>query len=185
MDDRMAAIVGQTALHHPTEKEVEACQLKDRLDGAIVGLYFSAHWCPPCRGFTPTLVKFYSNLRAKGQKFEIIFVSSDSDQDSFKEYYNSMPWLAFPLGDVRKDKLAAKYSVGGIPALVLLGPDGETITTQGRSFVLKDPKGDDFPWRGQEPPASPMDASALIRLAVLLLFVYSAYKWLSASPPSP
>ncbi len=19
----------------------------------VIGIYFSAHWCPPCRGFTP------------------------------------------------------------------------------------------------------------------------------------
>ncbi len=25
----------------------------------IVAFYFSAHWCPPCRGFTPVLKKFY------------------------------------------------------------------------------------------------------------------------------
>ena len=28
-------------------------------DKKFVGFYFSAHWCPPCRGFTPVLKDFY------------------------------------------------------------------------------------------------------------------------------
>ena len=28
-------------------------------DKNIVCFYFSAHWCPPCRGFTPILKSFY------------------------------------------------------------------------------------------------------------------------------
>jgi len=33
-------------------------------DAALAGkdvilIYFSAHWCPPCRGFTPVLKDFY------------------------------------------------------------------------------------------------------------------------------
>ena len=37
-----------------TVKTAEA--LKDK----YVALYFSAHWCPPCRGFTPKLSEWYS-----------------------------------------------------------------------------------------------------------------------------
>jgi len=25
----------------------------------FICVYFSAHWCPPCRGFTPKLKEFY------------------------------------------------------------------------------------------------------------------------------
>lgn len=28
----------------------------------IIGLYFSAHWCPPCRQFTPVLSTVYEDM---------------------------------------------------------------------------------------------------------------------------
>ena len=67
-------------------------------DGKVIGVYFSAHWCPPCRGFTPKLAKWYTDLK-QGElkdKFDIVFVSSDKDQKSFDDYFNEMPWLALP-----------------------------------------------------------------------------------------
>lgn len=64
----------------------------------VVGLYFSAHWCPPCRAFTPKLADWYKKLteRAIGDKFQIVFLSSDRDDKSYKEYFAEMPWHAVP-----------------------------------------------------------------------------------------
>jgi len=112
----------------------------------VIGLYFSAHWCPPCRGFTPSLVSAYNeHLKAKG--LEVVFVSSDRDQKAFLEYYGTMPWLAIPQGDARKAKLSKLFGVSGIPSFVLVdAATGETITTEGRSGVGSDPEGAQFPW---------------------------------------
>jgi len=112
----------------------------------VVGLYFSAHWCGPCRGFTPSLITAYKeHLKAKG--LEIIFVSSDRDQGSFMSYYKDMPWLAIPAGDPRKEQLSKAFGVQGIPTFVLVdAATGKTITTEARGNVSADPTGADFPW---------------------------------------
>merc|ERR1719163_1822949 len=85
-------------------------------DAPLVALYFSAHWCGPCRAFTPKLVTFAEMLKEDtGVELPIIFGSSDRDQKSFDEYFASMPWYAFPHGDERIDALKKKYEVSGIP----------------------------------------------------------------------
>lgn len=109
----------------------------------VVGLYFSAHWCPPCRGFTPVLGEYYTKLRGAGKKFEIIFVSSDREEAAAADYYKSMPWLMLPFSDrACKEKLGSKYGVSGIPTLVLVNAKtGELITKDGRGKVNEDPEG--------------------------------------------
>jgi nucleoredoxin len=114
-------------------------------DKDCVGIYFSAHWCPPCRGFTPKLAQIYKDLVASGKKFEIVFASSDKDQASFDSYYGEQPWTAVPFAkrDI-KNKLSSKFKVGGIPTLVLLDGNGNLLTTKGRAAV-SDPSA--FPWK--------------------------------------
>merc|ERR1719213_514854 len=66
-----------------------------------VALYFSAHWCPPCRGFTPKLAEWYKkDLSAKG--LEVVFVSSDKSEDEFMSYFEEMPWLALDYSDRKR-----------------------------------------------------------------------------------
>jgi len=40
------------------------------------------------------LADFYNDVVEAGKPLEIVFVSSDRDEKSMKEYLNDMPWLA-------------------------------------------------------------------------------------------
>lgn len=118
-----------------------------RENSDAIGFYFSAHWCPPCRGFTPQLAKTYSKLKAEGKKLEVVFVSSDRDPAQFQGYLNEMPWLAIPFDNrAAKAQLSSKYGVEGIPTLIIVDRDGNTINAQGRAAVSSDPGGAKFPW---------------------------------------
>ena len=102
-------------------------------------LYFSAHWCPPCRQFTPILADHY-NRQYKKKNLEIVFISSDRDEASFNEYHSIMPWLALPYGErALKDELSRKFQVNGIPCLVVLDGEGKLVTVQGRDAVMSEP----------------------------------------------
>ena len=51
----------------------------------MVGIYVSAHWCPPCRTFTPQLVQLCKDIAAASKKFGVVFVSGDRDAKAFQE----------------------------------------------------------------------------------------------------
>ncbi|KAL6983699.1 protein-disulfide reductase [Sarracenia purpurea var. burkii] len=107
------------------------------LVGKTILLYFSAHWCPPCRAFLPKLMEVYQEIKAKhNDAFDMIFISNDRDQTSFEEFFSKMPWLALPFGDERQESLERTFKVQGIPMLVALGPTGRTITTEARELIM-------------------------------------------------
>ncbi|KAM7268995.1 hypothetical protein ACFE04_024492 [Oxalis oulophora] len=105
------------------------------LVGKNILLYFSAHWCPPCRTFTPELIKVYHEIKVTDNSFEIIFISSDRSQSAFNEYFSTMPWLALPFEDPRKKLLSKKFKLKGIPAAIVIGPSGQTIATKARDLI--------------------------------------------------
>ena len=73
----------------PSEFQTSSSKIsKDEVfsSSEIICLYFSAHWCGPCRKFTPSLSEFYKEINSETKQIEIIFCSSDQDQNQFNEY---------------------------------------------------------------------------------------------------
>ena len=141
----LAATIGSSLIN----KTAEPVNCSSLTNHAILGLYFSASWCPPCKQFTPVLKESYDQLnQSRPGQFEVIFVSFDREKDAFDEYYSSMPWLAvaFDNNQVR-ETLAKELKVSGIPFLVLFDKDGNIITTDGRRVVSDDPRCEQFPWQ--------------------------------------
>ena len=102
-------------------------------------VYFSANWCPPCRKFTPELIKFY-NAYSDDYDFEVILVSLDnSEKDMFKYMRKfNMPWLAAPYHNYNMTKrLNNEYGGRGIPNLVLLDKSGKVLSKsyQGNTYL--------------------------------------------------
>ena len=104
-------------------------------DAPAVAIYFSAHWCPPCRGFTPVLAQFYEDANEAEQQVEIVFVSLDQTQEKFDEYYGTMPWLAVPWDKSKIEGIQQKIPFSGIPYLVVMNRDGTIKSTTGRADV--------------------------------------------------
>eukprot|EP00026_Physarum_polycephalum_P019057 Phypoly_transcript_20890.p1 GENE.Phypoly_transcript_20890~~Phypoly_transcript_20890.p1 ORF type:complete len:213 (+),score=19.57 Phypoly_transcript_20890:34-639(+) len=107
---------------------------RDIVKGKIIGLYFSAIWCPPCRAFSPVLAKF---CQSNCDEFVVIYVSSDRSESDMRQNLQGKPFFALPYRSGFKSKLSSMFRVSMIPTLVILTPDGEYITDWGRSAITK------------------------------------------------
>ncbi len=108
------------------------------LNNKMIAIYFSAHWCPPCRQFTPKLVEF-RDACAK-DNFEVVFVSCDNDEKAMKGYMKdtNMKWLAVPFSSSLRKQLMNTYNVSAIPYLIVLDKEGKIITKNALSEVTKE-----------------------------------------------
>jgi len=145
----------------------------------LIVLYFSAHWCGPCRSFTPMLSEMYDHLSRKYRThgLEIVFVSSDRDQQSFNQYYQTMPWKAIPFDQLEfvKQSLNVTYGVQGIPSLVVLDAvSGQVVVSpsESRQEVVTACRGGDLrieamfqSWLGRTPVAT-KELLSMIELSV-------------------
>jgi nucleoredoxin len=97
----------------------------------LIALYFSAHWCAPCRKFTPQLVEYYNQVAPQHPEFEIIFVSCDRSRFSWETYMREarMPWPAIDYDQLAGLAGLKQLSGDGIPSLVLLDATGHLLSS--------------------------------------------------------
>tara|TARA_B110000444_G_scaffold69341_2_gene65142 strand:+ start:1651 stop:2277 length:627 start_codon:yes stop_codon:yes gene_type:complete len=120
-------IIGDELIDNKNKKY----ELKGMTTNIYFGLYFSAKWCGPCRKFTPKLIEFYDKV----ENFEVIFISLDSDETEFNDYFSKMPWKSLPFDNEKSEKLSEFFSVQGIPSLVLVDYEGNLLTSKGKELI--------------------------------------------------
>ncbi|XP_060072588.1 nucleoredoxin-like protein 2 [Ylistrum balloti] len=107
------------------------------LDKKLVGLYFSAGWCPPCRQFTPLLKDFYEETQRRNAPFEVVFISCDKKEEDMKSYYREShgEWLVVPFADQLQDDLKSRFNITAVPKLIIVNIAGDVITLKGRKEI--------------------------------------------------
>jgi len=104
--------------------------LGDRPEPEFYLAYYSAHWCGPCRAFTPELVAEYHRLQAKHPgRFELVFISSDFSSGEQAKYVReaNMPWPVVKLSATDGIEPLKQWHGDGIPDLIVTNREGHVI----------------------------------------------------------
>jgi hypothetical protein len=68
----------------------------------------------------------------------VIYASADRDPESFKTYFESMPWAAIPYPERQRfEHIGSEFEVDVLPCLVVLSSTGKLITTKGRKHLFE------------------------------------------------
>jgi peroxiredoxin/cytochrome c-type biogenesis protein CcmH/NrfG len=94
----------------------------DELKGKVVLLDFWGTWCPPCVESVPGLRELNKKF-AKESSFVMISVSSDGDEDKWKDFIakEKMVWVQYL---DRDRKVQRAFRIDRFPTYILLDPDG-------------------------------------------------------------
>lgn len=149
-------------------------------DVDYVLMYFSAHWCPPCRNFTPVLKTFYEAHHAK-KNFEIVFLSMDESEDQMMSYFRQShgDYYCLPYSDAKSMARVwgDSYNFRTIPTLLVFenADPRKVITRFGREMVVQDPAAATFPWPdadAMQPKWGPLlDYARPVLMVIAVLFL--------------
>jgi cytochrome c biogenesis protein CcmG/thiol:disulfide interchange protein DsbE len=90
--------------------------------GKVVLVNIWATWCPPCRDEMPSMQKLYE--RFKGEHFEIVAVSINTDGREAVARFMQQMNLTFPALLDPKEKIRSLYGITGVPESFIVDREG-------------------------------------------------------------
>lgn len=98
----------------------------DAWRGRIVLLNVCATWCVSCRAEMPTLDRLQAQLG--GERFEVVALSVDrAGVGAVRRFFDEIGIRALRIFVDRSGKAARDLRIFGIPATLLIGPDGREM----------------------------------------------------------
>ena len=97
---------------------------------------FWASWCGPCIASFPFMKEIYATYKDRGLVF--LGVSCDKNREAWLKALekHQLPWTALR-NPARKGDACDLYGITGIPAVILIDPDGKVISTDLEGMELK------------------------------------------------
>jgi hypothetical protein len=89
------------------------------IDKSYKLVVFGSSWCPNCQTDYPSLVGKYNLLKEK-HDLEIVYISIDSDLETFKNYYKEAPFITYCDAKGWETQAARDYHVFATPTYILL-----------------------------------------------------------------
>lgn len=105
-------------------KNTKAKKLSGIKANKKVVLFWSST-CPHCLSELPIILENYSLLKAKG--IEVVAISLDSDQKSYEDKTNALPWINDSELKGWKSKAAEVYNIHGTPTYYILDQNNKII----------------------------------------------------------